>query len=58
MYKYKSEQISITDFGQPMIVDATCAPSQIQYPQDANLLNQARKSTEQLIDKLHTPGEN
>ena len=41
-----------------MIVDATCAPSQIKYPQDANLLNQARKSTEQLIDRLHTPGEN
>ena len=38
-----------------MIVDATCAPSQIKYPQDANLLNQARKSTEQLIDRLHTP---
>lgn len=41
-----------------MIVDATCAPSQIKYPQDANLLNQAQKSTEQLIDRLHTPGEN
>ena len=41
-----------------MIVDATCAPSKIKYPQDANLLNQARKSTEQLIDRLHTPGEN
>lgn len=41
-----------------MIVDATCAPSRIKYPQDANLLNQARKSTEQLIDRLHTPGEN
>ena len=41
-----------------MIVDATCAPSQIKYPQDANLLNQARESTEQLIDRLHTPGEN
>ena len=41
-----------------IIVDATCAPSQIKYPQDANLLNQARKSTEQLIDRLHTPGEN
>ena len=40
-----------------IIVDATCAPSKIKYPQDANLLNQARKSTEQLIDRLHTPGE-
>ena len=41
-----------------MIVDASCAPSQIKYPQDANLLNQARESTEKLIDSMHTPGEN
>src|SRR5574344_776499 len=41
-----------------MIVDATCAPSQIKYPQDANLLNQARESTEKLIDSMHTSGEN
>lgn len=41
-----------------MIVDASCAPSQIKYPQDAILLNQARESTEKLIDRLHTPGEN
>ena len=40
-----------------MIVDATCAPSKIKYPQDASLLNQARESTEKLIDSLHTPGE-
>lgn len=40
-----------------MIVDATCAPSQIKYPQDAALLNKARENTEKLIDTLHTPGE-
>ena len=40
-----------------MIVDATCAPSQIKYPQDAALLNEARENTEKLIDTLHTPGE-
>lgn len=40
-----------------MIVDATCAPSQIKYPQDTALLNQARELTEKLIDALHTPGE-
>ena len=40
-----------------MIVDATCAPSQIKYPQDASLLNQARESTKKLIDTLHNPGE-
>ena len=43
-----------------MIVDATCAPSNIKYPQDENLLNQARECTEKLIDTLHTTnsGEN
>lgn len=40
-----------------MIVDATCAPSQIKYPQDTALLNEARENTEALIDTLHTPGE-
>lgn len=40
-----------------LIVDATCAPANIKYPQDASLLNQARESSEELIDSLHTPGE-
>lgn len=40
-----------------MIVDATCAPSQIKYPQDTALLDSARKSSEQIIDELHTAGE-
>ena len=40
-----------------MIVDATCAPSQIKYPQDASLLNEARENTEKLIDRLHKSGE-
>ena len=33
-----------------MIVDATCAPSKIKYPQDTELLNEARKNTESMID--------
>lgn len=40
-----------------MIVDATCAPSQIKYPQDTALLNEARENTEAFIDALHIPGE-
>ena len=32
-----------------LIVDATCAPSQIKYPQDTSLLNEARELTEALI---------
>lgn len=39
-----------------MIVDATCAPSQIKFPQDTELLNQAREFTEKVIDELHTLG--
>jgi len=38
-----------------MIVDATCAPSNIRYPQDASLLNEARENTEKLLDALHDP---
>lgn len=34
-----------------LIVDATCAPSNIQYPQDVSLLNEAEK----LVDMLHEP---
>jgi len=40
-----------------MIVDATCAPSNIRYPQDTTLLNEARECAEKIIDALHTPGE-
>lgn len=40
-----------------MIVDATCAPSNIRYPQDASLLNEARENTEKLLDELHNPAD-
>lgn len=40
-----------------MIIDATCAPSNIRYPQDTALLNEARENAEAIIDELHTPGE-
>lgn len=42
--------------GGTMIIDATCAPSNIRYPQDTSLLNEARESAEKIIDALHTPG--
>ena len=35
-----------------MIVDATCAPSNIRYPQDVSLLNEARENA---VDVLHDP---
>jgi hypothetical protein len=43
--------------GGTMIIDATCAPSNIRYPQDTSLLNEARENAEAIIDTLHTPGE-
>lgn len=43
--------------GGTMIVDATCAPSNIRYPQDVSLLNKARENTEKLLDELHDPAD-
>lgn len=40
-----------------MIIDATCAPSNIKYPQDTALLNEARESAEKIIDELFTTGD-
>ena len=38
-----------------MIVDATCAPSNIRYPQDVSQLNEARENAEKLLDVHHDP---
>ena len=35
-----------------LILDATCAPQNIAYPQDINLLNEARENLECIIDRL------
>jgi IS5 family transposase len=35
-----------------LILDATCAPADIRYPTDLGLLNQARRETEKIIDRL------
>lgn len=35
-----------------LILDATCAPQNIEYPQDVNLLNESREKLEKLIDKI------
>jgi len=37
-----------------LIVDATCAPADLKYPTDLNLLNEAREKTETIIDRMHT----
>ena len=36
-----------------LLVDATCAPEDINYPTDLKLLNKAREKSEQIIDTLH-----
>ena len=35
-----------------LILDATCAPQQISFPQDISLLNEARENLESLIDDI------
>jgi IS5 family transposase len=36
-----------------LLVDATCAPEDINYPTDLKLLNKGREQSEQIIDTLH-----
>ncbi len=36
-----------------LIVDATCAPEDMRFPHDVNLLDEARMKTEHIIDVLH-----
>lgn len=40
-----------------MIVDATCAPSNIRSPQDVSLLNESMENAEKLLDILHDPAD-
>ena len=35
-----------------LMLDATCAPSNIRYPQDISLLNEAREKLETIIDRF------
>jgi hypothetical protein len=37
-----------------LVLDATCAPQNIKYPQDVNLLNEARENLEEMVDYLCT----
>ena len=46
------EDESSKDNSGTMILDATCAPQQIAYPQDINLLNEARVNLENIIDAV------
>lgn len=46
-----------SDNSGTMIVDATCARSNIRYPQNVSLLNEARENAENFIDILHDPSD-
>ncbi|QSX09266.1 IS5 family transposase [Alkalibacter rhizosphaerae] len=50
-------QISFDDIPKrgKLILDATCAPSDIRFPTDLRLLNEAREKLEEMIDVLHAP---
>jgi len=37
-----------------LLVDASCTPSDIRYPNDVSLLNEAREKTEKIIDILYS----
>ena len=43
---------SETDNRGTLILDATCVPQQISYPQDVNLLNEARENLEAILDEI------
>lgn len=41
------------DDGGTLILDATCSPSDVRFPQDFSLLNEAREDLDAMIDRLH-----
>lgn len=47
-----AEKISLPNQGK-LTMDATVAPQNITFPTDLKLLNEARKKSEQIIDKLY-----
>jgi plasmid stabilization system protein ParE len=51
------ENISVKGEDDTLVVDASCAPQNIRYPQDLSLLNEAREKLEKMVDKLHKPNE-
>ncbi len=49
----EEEEIGESKNKGKLILDATCAPADIRYPTDLEILNQARKQTETIIDILY-----
>ena len=51
----KQEEPSVNGNVGTMILDATCSPVNIRFPQDFSLLNEAREKLDAMIDELHDP---
>ena len=47
-----AQNLTVAPIQHPLILDATCAPQNIAYPRDINLLNEARENLECIIDRL------
>jgi hypothetical protein len=47
-----SQESSESENSGTLILDATCAPSNIRYPQDFSLLNEAREKLEDMIRRI------
>lgn len=41
-----------------LIIDATCCPADIRYPNDMSILNEAREKTEKILDELYRKLDN
>lgn len=50
--KESEETVQESENRGTVILDATCAPQNITYPQDVNLLNEARENLEVLVDRI------
>jgi hypothetical protein len=58
--KPEAAEATVEEISEPknqgkLILDATCAPADIRYPNDLGILNQAREQTEEIIDSLYEP---
>ena len=54
--EHRKERTEASENGEnvgTMILDATASPSNIRFPQDFSLLNEAREKTDRMIDLLH-----
>ncbi len=56
--KKEESEVEETKNKGKLLLDATCAPADISYPNDLGILNQARRQTEKIIDSLYKNRKN